>query len=179
MTKNALTVAVIALIFAGCGSREVKPASAPKLVSLNQDEMAIYEAVLRYELGNWPEGERTHCFLSLGWNRATNPIAPPDELIKRLDDLALPVHSPSECEFITWTSKGGTTVRTGVRDKTTGERGLIQMVEIVEWVNDGEVVIRVSHWSGPLAGGGYGVTVKKSNGRWSVDEKSTRGYWIS
>lgn len=142
-------------------------------------EIDIYEAVFRHELAHWPQGANTNCFVSIGWDDNKDPIAPPGEVIKRLNDLPLRIRGPAEAEIVKLARKDRTVFPESVRDKTTGASGWIQTVKIVEWLNDNEVVVEVSSWAGPLSGGGYKARVKKIDGKWSLDTSSTSDHWVS
>ena len=65
----------------------------------------------------------------------------------------------------------------GVRDKATGERGLVFRISSLKWKTDTEVELKGGYYEGGKSSSGNTYTVKKEDGKWKVT--ADRMQWIS
>lgn len=119
----------------------------------------IREAVFRYLFDHNGSGQQKNAhayYLGVG-EKADDPT---DQFMKRFSDHRPPVRKRSSC------SSGDD----GVRDKITGEQGLIFHVGSIKWISDTEVEVYGGHYEGTLGASGHTYMVKKENGKWKVTE---------
>jgi hypothetical protein len=153
ITSFLLLFAFASLTLAGCDARK------------NQED-EIREAVFRWQFEHNASGQQQKAeayYLEIG--EEGNPS---DEFMKRFAKHTPPVRKVSDCTF------DGVTV---VRDKKTGERGLIFKVTSIEWKSDTEVDVKGEYYEAGLSASGNTYTVKKENGKWKVIKDKM--HWIS
>ena len=127
----------------------------------------IREAVFRWQFDHNASGQNKKAqvyFLGIG-DRGGDPT---DEFMKRFADHKPPVRKVSACS-----ADAGK----GVRDKKTGETGLIFRVTKIEWKSDTEVRVKGGYYEAGLSASGNTYTVKKENGKWKVTKDKMD--WIS
>jgi hypothetical protein len=127
----------------------------------------IREAVFRWQFHHNASGQQKKAqvyFLQVG----ENGDDPTDEFIKRFADHKPPVRKRSASS-----EDHGR----GVRDKQTGERGLIFRVSKIEWRTDAEVEVKGGYYEANLSASGNTYTVKKQDGKWKVTNDKMD--WIS
>jgi hypothetical protein len=96
-------------------------------------------------------------------------VDPDDALLKRFADHKPPVKKVSECTV--------TSAHEGVRDKETGEHGLIFRLGEPRWTSDKEVEIDGGYYESGLAASGNTYYLKKEDGKWKV--YNHQQHWIS
>ena len=65
----------------------------------------------------------------------------------------------------------------GVKDKTTGETGLVFNVDDIRWLSDEEVQVSGGYFEAGLSASGNTYHLKKRKGKWAVESEQMR--WIS
>jgi len=137
-------------------------------VAKQKAEDDIQEAVFRYMfMHHKASAERLGVkayYLSLGENEAD----PSDEFMKRFADNKPPVKKQSEAQA---------DAATGVKDRSTGERGYVLRIEKIKWVNDTEVEAEGGYYSSGVSASGNTYYLKKQDGRWIVAKDVM--HWIS
>jgi hypothetical protein len=127
----------------------------------------IREAVFRWQFDHNASGQQKKAqvyFLAIG--EKGDDLT--DEFMKRFADHKPPVRKVSACS-----SDAGK----GVRDKKTGETGLIFRIRKIEWKSDTQVEVKGGYYEGGLSASGNTYTVKKENGKWKVTNDKMD--WIS
>jgi hypothetical protein len=181
--KSKAAILSLVIVFAACGAFLFKtisartdssagaPAPAPidsaakKLVQ----EEHIREAVFRYQFENNVSGQQKSAkayFLSLG--AAGKPSDPSNELLARFINHNPPVKKVSQCTF---------SVSEGVKDRSTGERGLVFMITKINWISSTSVEVEGGYYEAGLSGSANRYLVKFKNGKWVVTEDTM--LWIS
>lgn len=128
------------------------------------EEDNIREAVFRYQFKHNASGQQQNAkayFLSLGKDKD-----PGDQFMERFKNHKPPVKKASQ----------GIT-NNGVRDKETGERGLIFGVTSIKQINEDEVEVNGGYYEAGLSASGNVYRVKREGDRWVVKEDRT--LWIS
>jgi hypothetical protein len=118
----------------------------------------IREAVFRWQFDHNASGQQKKAqayFLGVDDKDAD----PTDEFMKRFADHKPPVRKASACS-----ADAGK----GVRDKKTGEKGLIFRVRKIEWKSDTEVAVKGGYYEAGLSASSNTYTVKKEKGKWKV-----------
>lgn len=127
----------------------------------------IREAVFRWQFDHNASGLQNKAqayFLAVG----DKDSDPSDEFMKRFPEHKPPLRKVSACS-----ADAGK----GVRDKKTGEKGLIFRVRKIEWKSDTEVEVKGGYYAADLSASGNTYTVKKENGKWKVANDKME--WIS
>jgi len=125
----------------------------------------IREAVFRYQFLHNASGQQQHAkvyFLSLSEGKDPN-----DKFVERFRGQTPPVKKGSQA-----TTQPGV-----VKDKTTGEEGIIFRVTRIKWINGSDVVVEGGYYEGNLSSSGNIYRVKLTRKRWVV--KSDRMLYIS
>jgi hypothetical protein len=141
-----LSFALTALGFAANKSRE----------SQTED---IHEAVFRWQFDHNGSGLQKKAkvyFIELG-EESTDPTG---EFLKRFAGNRPPVRKGSECT--------GTGTGEAVRDKKTGEEGLLFHVSKVAWKPDTKVEVKGGYFERGLSSSENTYTVEKEKGKWRV-----------
>lgn len=125
----------------------------------------IREAVFRYvflhNASGLQQDARVFCL-------SVNGYDPSDMFMFRFRNEKPRVLRSSECV------KGGWS---GVRDRETGEEGLLFELTDVYWYSDDEVYVDGIYYSAPLSAAGYSWRVLQERSGWIV--KSEHMHWIS
>lgn len=127
----------------------------------------IREAVFRWQFQHNASGQRANAqvyFLGVGEKGGD----PTDEFMKRFADHQPPVRK---------VSASTADPDTGVRDKKTGEQGLIFRVTSITWKSDTEVDVSGGYYEAGLSASRNAYTLKKESGQWKVT--SDKMQWIS
>jgi hypothetical protein len=138
----------------------MKTTLSPSFAPLSETD-AIREAAFRYMFF----GE---CAYYLAIIMGDKEVDPDDAFLKRFADRKPPLKKVSECTA----SK-----HEGVRDKETGEHGLIFRLGEPRWMSDTEVEIDGGYYEYGLAASGNTYYLKKENGRWEV--YNDKQHWIA
>lgn len=130
-----------------------------------RDEDDVREAVFLFQFDHNASGLQQNAkvyFLSLGGGDRD----PSDEFMERFRGLKPPVKKVSEC----------TASVTGVKDKETGEHGLIFRVTSIKWVSDSEVEVEGGYHEASESASGNTYLLLREGERWFVKEH--RMNWI-
>ncbi len=139
-------------------------------------EEDIREAVFRYQfqhIGSYPQRKVKVYFLSLASSSpkcGESDKDPSDRFMGRFRDKLPRVKKVSECT-------AGIDIKEGVRDKGTGEPGLILRAGSIKWTNDREVEVRGGYHEHGLSASGNTYRVVREGNRWIV-KKDTMN-WVS
>ena len=109
-------------------------------------------------------------YLSVGTSTRNEGVSPSDRFMKRFEGHRPPVRKRSECTI-------GIGTREAVRDRATGEIGLLVWVGQIKWVSKTEVEVPGKVHDGGLAAAGNPYRVAFEGGRWVVKEDLP--HWIS
>jgi hypothetical protein len=139
--------------------------AADKTRQLQEDD--IREAVFRWQFANNASYDQNQKNAQV-YFLEVNGRDPPDTLIKRFTDHKPPVRKVSSC------SPEGIK---GVRDKKTGQRGLIFRVTTVKWLSETEVTLDGGYHENGLSASGNTYTLKKENEKWKVTKDKM--HWMS
>lgn len=132
-----------------------------------KEEDDIREATFRYQFQHNASGMKQNAkvyFLSLGEEKRTDPS---DEFMKRFAD-----HKPSVKKVSS--STGGPQ---GIKDKDTGEPGLIFRVQKIKWVDDTTAEVEGGYYEAGLSASGNTYYLKKEKDKWVV--KRDVMHWIA
>ena len=143
------------------------PTSAPTLNAVERSSQAddIREAVFRYQfVSNACGCEKEVYFLSLGRSKFTDKD-PGDEFLERFQG-----HKPA----VKKVSKSTTHVTEGVRDKETGESGLIFRVIEITWISDLEAEVEGGYYLNGLNSSGNWYRIALEGGEWVIKEETLR-----
>lgn len=135
--------------------------------SIQEDD--IRESVFRYQFQHNASGQQQNAkvyFLSLG--SIEEPEDPSDEFMKRFQGHQPPVKKVSQSIV---------SVFEGVKDKDTGEQGLIFRVTRIAWKSDVEVEVEGGYYENGLSASGNIYRVALEGGQWVV--KEDRMIWIA
>jgi hypothetical protein len=126
----------------------------------------IREAVFRWQFDHNASGQQKKAkvyFLRLQGKEGD----PTDEFMKRFAGHSPPVRKASACE---------SDAKKGVRDKTTGEMGLVFWISNVRWKSDTEVELGGGYDESSRSASSNAYVVKKVDGKWKVtsDKMMTR-----
>lgn len=137
-------------------------------------DAAVLEAALRDSLSRATADETT--FVSLGMH--TSPWNdPPDEFLKRFDDLKLKLRPVSAARHPEPFEKESPNRYRGIEDPETGRRSSVHSAKVKEWVSENKVRVEVGVTSGPLSGSGGTDIYELRDGKW-VWTRRERG-WVS
>ena len=170
LNKKTAVLSLI-IVFVACSPYLFKVFTVrkhPPETKLTQEE-SICEAVYRYQFENNVSGQRKNAkiyFLSLG--PLEKPRDPSNELISRFRDHKPPVKKVSQCTF---------SPTEGVRDKNTGEQGLIFGITKVKWISATNVEVEGGYYEAGLSSSGNIYLVVLKNNKWVV--VADRMLWIS
>jgi hypothetical protein len=92
---------------------------------------------------------------------------PSGEFIHRFNGLPQKVKPVSQCDLIDFF----------VKDKITGEKGIILRIRSVSWLSETEALIESSSYRGPLDAGGINYKVQFQNNKWKI--VSSEAMWVS
>lgn len=123
------------------------------------EEVNISEAVHRYQID--------HCYSGAApelWFLGRSDKDPSPEVMNRFKGDRPPV-------------KGRSHMTNEFRDRDTGKKGILILVEEITWVNDSEVEVTGGCIAGPRNGHGSRYHLKRENGSWQV--KAVDPTWIS
>ena len=176
---------VVVLVLAACGEESTPPATLahtstsappaptqapttnPTLNAVQRSSQAddIREAVFRYQfVSNACGCEKEVYFLSLGRSKFTDKD-PGDEFLERFQG-----HKPA----VKKVSKSTTHVTEGVRDKETGESGLIFRVIEITWISDLEAEVEGGYYLNGLNSSGNWYRIALEGGEWVIKEATLR-----
>ncbi|MEN6372640.1 MAG: hypothetical protein ABFD64_11585 [Armatimonadota bacterium] len=127
--------------------------ATPQANDRSAQENVIKEAVFRYQI---KQTKDKIYFLSVG---ETGNADPSDEFMSRFKNNHPPVKKWSQSKY---------TSMQGVRDKTTGARGVILTINSIKWKNGMNAEVEGSYFWNVRASAGYRYTVVKKNGVWTV-----------
>lgn len=151
MRKLLSLLAVLLLLpIAPCAAKD-----AP--ISRTAQEDDIREAVFRYQFNHNASGLQQNAkiyFLSLSRKKD-----PEDRFLKRFKDLPKAVKKASEAEA---------SALEGVKDRKTGESGLIFFVGRIKWVKDVQVEVGGGYYENGLSASSNTYYVVKKNNKWVV-----------
>ncbi len=161
MRKLLLLMVVLLLIPIACstGKKAVQPDAS--------QEDNIREAVFRYQFKNNASAfqDKTEVyFLSIGAGD------PGDPFMRRFEGHSPVVKKASEAVV-------SSAEVTGVRDKKTGQRGLIFKQGTIEWIEDNQVKVEGGYYEAGLSASGNTYSVVKENDTWVVTNSEM--HWIS
>ncbi|PWT93274.1 MAG: hypothetical protein C5B55_04795 [Blastocatellia bacterium] len=131
--------------------------SANRQAQKAEVESDIREAVLRYLFEHEAQQQKPYTkvlFISI------EKKDPDDKFIARFKDHTPPVKKGSESEL---SSDIG-----GVRDKKTGEGGILYRVGGIKWINEHEVEVDGSYYVANLFAGGCSYRVVQDGSKWIV-----------
>ena len=119
----------------------------------------VREAALRYmlEAARKSGGKRNHYYLGIGPGRSK--ADPSDAFLERFAGHEPLVKKQSECL---------TDGPEGVRDKSSGERGLLFALADIRWITDTEVHVPAGWFGGFLYGYSCNLELKTEDGQWKV-----------
>jgi hypothetical protein len=92
---------------------------------------------------------------------------PSSEFIHRFDDLPQKVKAFSKCVLSDF----------GVKDKITGERGIILRISSIRWLSETEAFVEAGSYMGPTGASGVKYRVQFQGKKWIV--VSSKAMWIS
>ena len=123
---------------------------------------AVHEAAFRYMFyNNGSRGAKFYCLRLYEGD-------PSDSLIHRLSNSTLPVKKHSQCT---------SSVKEGVRDPGTGERGAILYLKALRWKSSSKAELDGGYWEGGLSSSGDTYFLRKKGSAWSVVKEKT--HWVS
>jgi hypothetical protein len=123
-------------------------------LSRTKEEENIAEAVFRYKFEDSSDGRKFSVyFLWLGDERDPN-----GDFMERFTGHDPPVKGVSQ----------SVKVSDGVKDKETGELGVIYGIPHIQWLNDSEIDVSVSKFVWGWGQYGYVCRVVRDNNRWMV-----------
>jgi hypothetical protein len=134
-------------------------------VPRQKQEDDIREAVFRYQFDNNASGQKTNAkvyCLAVGEKQ----VDPSGKLLRRFANHTPPVRKISEC---------GRSAE--IRDKRTGERGLLFYITQISWVSSTEVKVTGGYYEGSLSASGETYVVKKDGSTWKIISAGLN--WIS
>lgn len=145
------------------------------------EELDIREATFRYLFGNNASAAKQNArsyYLAIHptgnisdpGNDSTKHFTggdPDAAFMKRFAGNTPPVKMSSECDLAN-----------EVRDKKTGERGVVFCTGKIRWISETEVEVQGGYYEGNLSASGGGYRVKKVNGKWTVEE-GIGNHWMS
>ena len=118
----------------------------------------IREVVFRWQFDHNASGQQKKAQVYfLGFHGKEGD--PTDEFMKRFAGHIPSVRKASACE---------SNAKQGVRDKTTGEKGLIFRVSSVRWKSDTEVEVEGGYNESGVSASSNVYVVKKVDGKWKV-----------
>jgi hypothetical protein len=115
----------------------------------------IREATFRWQFNHNASGQQTNAqiyYLEIGQKGGD----PSDEFMKRFADHKPPIRKVSQCSA---------DIRKGVRDRKTGEHGLIFRVTSIDWKSDTEVDVQGGYYEGGHSASGNTYTLRKDKGK--------------
>jgi hypothetical protein len=159
--KILLSLAFIIFLF----SAAIMSTDADRTRIRTAQEDNIREAAFRYlflhNASGLQQAAQVFCL-------SVNGRDPADMFMSRFRNEKPRVLRSSDC------SKGGWN---GVRDRRTGEEGLLFELTDVYWYSDDEVYVDGSYYSAPLSAAGYSWRVLHERSGWVVRSEHT--HWIS
>jgi ankyrin repeat protein len=131
----------------------------------------IREAIFRHQIGPEVPGKQQRVqvyFLSVLDHASGKYIDPSPDFMKRFAKNKPRVAKESECTSSPYK---------GVRDKVTGEEGLIFQVGFIKWIAEDEVEVEGGYYEAGLSASGNTYHLRKKNGKWVVVKDVMN--WIS
>lgn len=132
----------------------------------------IAEATFRYQFTHNESGQQsnTHVYC-IGFER--KPALggwedPPPSLVSRFGDLSPPVKAASECSASS---------EHGVKDRETGESGLIFGISVIQCTSDTQCMVDGGYYEAGLSASGDTYYLEKTGGKWVVVKDEM--HWIS
>ncbi len=150
-----------------CGRK----AAGQSVAQLRREEDDIREAVFRYQFEHnasaQPQDAAAY-FLSLDPHESGFLFNedPTDDVMRRFEGHKPPCKKVSECSSHRFE---------GVRDRETGEEGLIFTVGNIRWINEDEVEVSGGYYAGSLSASGNIYSVVREGDRWIV--KKDKRLW--
>jgi len=135
------------------------------------DNDAIREAIFRHQMPHNASGLQQAarvCFLEVLDRTSGHYVDPSPALMKRFANNTPRVAGRSACTA---------SADKGVRDKKTGEQGLIFTVGFIKWVSNDEVEVDGGYYEASLSASGNTYYLRKINGKWIVVKDVMN--WIS
>ncbi len=132
----------------------------------NHDEDETREAVFRYQFANNRAGAKA--YETLFFLSVEDGSDPTDDFMERFRNSGHRVRKVSQCACLPLD---------GVRDRETGEAGVILNAWGITWITEDEAEVEGGHYRHGLSSSGNYYRVVREGGRWTVKEE--RNLWIS
>ncbi len=132
-------------------------------IDKSRTENDIREAVFRFQIHGWRFHLGKIFFLSFAKEQGD----PSDEFMKRFAGYGANVRKGSQA----------TAEITGVKDRNTGELGLILYAAEITWISDTEVEVKGGYYESRMSAEGNTYYLKRDDGRWIVTKEVV--HWIS
>ena len=149
------TPLVLCAVFAACSDPAPKEDPAPAADTRRDD---LREAALRWTMKEAGDDiVRLHIDAKAWYIELEGDIDPADVFLARFKDASPPVRKGSLCH-----------VPDKVKDKATGETGVLFRIDSIEWDGGKTATVTASFLHGNQGGSGYTLEIAEEDSRWVV-----------